>query len=100
MYLEKTQLTSYTPALARLLCFFFLMIRQPPRSTLFPYTTLFRSRREPLIPSVNREWLLIHAVTFGIMQWMTIRIFQATLLSYAFVFFQLGMVLQVIAGRF
>src|SRR5262249_62122186 len=25
--------------------FFFLMIRPPPRSTLFPYTTLFRSRR-------------------------------------------------------
>src|SRR5258707_14494302 len=25
-------------------CFFFLMIRRPPRSTLFPYTTLFRSR--------------------------------------------------------
>src|SRR5438045_6152718 len=24
-------------------CFFFFMIRQPPRSTLFPYTTLFRS---------------------------------------------------------
>src|SRR2546425_13379848 len=32
---------------APLLCvllFFFLMIRRPPRSTLFPYTTLFRSR--------------------------------------------------------
>src|SRR2546426_3179992 len=28
------------------LFFFFLMIRRPPRSTLFPYTTLFRSRRE------------------------------------------------------
>src|SRR6266699_4655044 len=28
-----------------LLLFFFLMIRRPPRSTLFPYTTLFRSRR-------------------------------------------------------
>src|SRR2546428_7854796 len=28
--------------------FFFLMIRRPPRSTLFPYTTLFRS---PLRPS-------------------------------------------------
>src|SRR2546422_5523832 len=29
--------------------FFFLMIRRPPRSTLFPYTTLFRSRgRRPL----------------------------------------------------
>src|SRR5688572_32587427 len=26
--------------------FFFLMIRRPPRSTLFPYTTLFRSRNE------------------------------------------------------
>src|SRR5256886_15039336 len=28
--------------------FFFLMIRRPPRSTLFPYTTLFRSRRRGL----------------------------------------------------
>src|SRR3989442_2704328 len=27
--------------------FFFLMIRRPPRSTLFPYTTLFRSRPGP-----------------------------------------------------
>src|SRR3989454_2686511 len=27
------------------MCFFFLMIRRPPRSTLFPYTTLFRSVR-------------------------------------------------------
>src|SRR5476651_2843598 len=27
--------------------FFFLMIRRPPRSTLFPYTTLFRSRINP-----------------------------------------------------
>src|SRR2546430_13050878 len=26
--------------------FFFLMIRRPPRSTLFPYTTLFRSKEE------------------------------------------------------
>src|SRR2546430_12698702 len=26
--------------------FFFLMIRRPPRSTLFPYTTLFRSEQE------------------------------------------------------
>src|SRR3712207_8602227 len=30
-------------SLASLACFF-LMIRRPPRSTLFPYTTLFRSR--------------------------------------------------------
>src|SRR5947209_18227281 len=27
--------------------FFFLMTRRPPRSTLFPYTTLFRSRSRP-----------------------------------------------------
>src|SRR2546430_8839505 len=30
--------------------FFFLMIRRPPRSTLFPYTTLFRSQRDRLGP--------------------------------------------------
>src|SRR5256885_13866732 len=30
--------------------FFFLMIRRPPRSTLFPYTTLFRSARKSLPP--------------------------------------------------
>src|SRR6516165_4970088 len=34
--------TAATPALSNSL--FFLMIRRPPRSTLFPYTTLFRSR--------------------------------------------------------
>src|SRR2546430_17457352 len=36
--------------------FFFLMIRRPPRSTLFPYTTLFRSMRGPRLsrtPSVK-----------------------------------------------
>src|SRR2546422_2967217 len=31
--------------------FFFLMIRRPPRSTLFPYTTLFRSHHER-----SRQW--------------------------------------------
>src|SRR6266576_6075316 len=34
--------------------FFFLMIRRPPRSTLFPYTTLFRSPR-PCAGSGNRR---------------------------------------------
>src|SRR2546430_11684560 len=41
--------------------FFFLMIRRPPRSTLFPYTTLFRSRtsweffkRSPPLWTCNR----------------------------------------------
>src|SRR3712207_7295091 len=37
---------SFEPdALAMKTVMFFLMIRRPPRSTLFPYTTLFRSRR-------------------------------------------------------
>src|SRR5688572_32557572 len=37
--------------------FFFLMIRRPPRSTLFPYTTLFRS--ESRWPSLRRNFQLI-----------------------------------------
>src|SRR6266571_995451 len=49
--LTSTACTSYLkkPNVSRKLCpyfvfrFFFLMIRRPPRSTLFPYTTLFRS---------------------------------------------------------
>src|SRR6266496_5354407 len=37
--------------------FFFLMIRRPPRSTLFPYTTLFRSRpwSAPRAPACTRH---------------------------------------------
>src|SRR2546425_4279731 len=34
----------YVFTLSFMLFFFFLMIRRPPRSTLFPYTTLFRSK--------------------------------------------------------
>src|SRR5260221_12817443 len=33
----------YSFSFIRVIVFFFLMIRRPPRSTLFPYTTLFRS---------------------------------------------------------
>src|SRR5438094_10504867 len=36
-------------------CFFFLMIRRPPRSTLFPYTTLFRSQ-QPLGVIAGEVW--------------------------------------------
>src|SRR6266853_6234716 len=35
--------------------FFFLMIRRPPRSTLFPYTTLFRSPRPAWAPPACRR---------------------------------------------
>src|SRR5258707_11389893 len=41
------------------LSFFFLMIRRPPRSTLFPYTTLFRSGSH--IAQVGRAGNLAHA---------------------------------------
>src|SRR5689334_23764762 len=41
------------------LLIFFLMIRRPPRSTLFPYTTLFRSVR-PDIKSGRIEFLVRH----------------------------------------
>src|ERR1035437_564340 len=36
------------------LLFFFLMIRRPPRSTLFPYTTLFRSEELMLFPFLEQ----------------------------------------------
>src|SRR5258705_2131370 len=37
------------------LLFFFLMIRRPPRSTLFPYTTLFRSRTPGSVETSEAE---------------------------------------------
>src|SRR5438552_19164781 len=38
--------------------FFFLMIRRPPRSTLFPYTTLFRSDAEGAVSKVIGNCLI------------------------------------------
>src|SRR5258707_7435727 len=45
--------------------FFFLMIRRPPRSTLFPYTTLFRSfgTMGPVLPQVKSGKVKALAVT-------------------------------------
>src|SRR2546426_4979213 len=43
-------------AFGLLFLFFFLMIRRPPRSTLFPYTTLFRSRGHPPRTERLRPW--------------------------------------------
>jgi drug/metabolite transporter (DMT)-like permease len=56
-------------------------------------------RRLPDDFRVHRKWLLVHSAVFLTMQLLTISIFQETLLAYAFVFFQLGMVLQVFVGR-
>src|SRR3712207_7083103 len=51
------------------LFFFFLMIRRPPRSTLFPYTTLFRSWRRDgegrRAPSVGQPVLRCAALRHG-----------------------------------
>src|SRR6267142_5649010 len=44
--------------------FFFLMIRRPPRSTLFPYTTLFRSAR-PCVPDFPNGHLPLPPECFG-----------------------------------
>src|SRR2546427_7011954 len=50
-----------TGPLSAFSAFFFLMIRRPPRSTLFPYTTLFRSRVR--VVDQHRERLsLVHPV--------------------------------------
>src|SRR5207248_9950324 len=42
--------------------FFFLIIRRPPRSTLFPYTTLFRSRGDACCNSSARRQRRIRAI--------------------------------------
>src|SRR5438477_3226951 len=36
-------------------CFFFLLIRRPPRSTLFPYTTLFRSQVDREVAHLRQD---------------------------------------------
>src|SRR5260370_8908899 len=49
--------------------FFFLMIRRPPRSTLFPYTTLFRSSTSPdgrgaiELAATSRQQLIARSLT-------------------------------------
>src|SRR5436309_11451598 len=48
---------------------FFLMIRRPPRSTLFPYTTLFRSQTKPRPTNVR---YVVVAVTALAAMWMYI----------------------------
>src|ERR1041384_8675706 len=56
------RLTPATFLSSCVLFFFFLMIRRPPRSTLFPYTTLFRSRADGTTsPEFDHMTLLVHA---------------------------------------
>src|SRR5258708_27593766 len=53
-----------SPTSTELLLFFFLMIRRPPRSTLFPYTTLFRSLHELARP-IRQELIVERGVAAG-----------------------------------
>src|SRR2546430_10902064 len=53
--------------IAALSLFFFLMIRRPPRSTLFPYTTLFRSVSVDR-PTGRGEHHASHAARLGALQ--------------------------------
>src|SRR5687768_17711272 len=45
--------------------FFFLMIRRPPRSTLFPYTTLFRSPQAPKLLTIRQGGRTVDVVAQG-----------------------------------
>src|SRR3712207_7585108 len=45
---------------------FFLMIRRPPRSTLFPYTTLFRSLRVPVRQNPRRSHVELKHLQLGV----------------------------------
>src|SRR2546426_11682644 len=53
---DVTSLPTYRSGQAPVLLFFFLMIRRPPRSTLFPYTTLFRSHAAAHLNSRASGW--------------------------------------------
>src|SRR2546430_10279202 len=53
------------------LLFFFLMIRRPPRSTLFPYTTLFRSWFGDAAPEPDRTALLQYTWLVALLSLMT-----------------------------
>src|SRR3712207_9412296 len=72
-------------------CFFFLMIRRPPRSTLFPYTTLFRS-------SVKDRYVEA-ARTLGAKDWK-ILLFVIIPLSLRAALLAFGLILAMAVGYF
>src|SRR4028118_2436578 len=55
----------YETVRCRFLLLFFLMIRRPPRSTLFPYTTLFRSDFEVVTQHGGRYGLRVAIKAFA-----------------------------------
>src|SRR5258708_10524497 len=64
--------------------FFFLMIRRPPRSTLFPYTTLFRSRFCRPASRAAAAWALWRAAAIRAADRKSTRLnFSHQIISYA-----------------
>src|SRR5688572_32515607 len=58
----------FVDTLCTMFIFFFLMIRRPPRSTLFPYTTLFRSADRADVRAVRRRRGLDDGVDIRLLQ--------------------------------
>src|SRR2546429_6522179 len=54
-FMRSLLVSAISTSISLTLKFFFLMIRRPPRSTLFPYTTLFRSDRAAAHPHQARQ---------------------------------------------
>src|SRR5258707_7498852 len=60
--------------------FFFLMIRRPPRSTLFPYTTLFRSGEAAAPPPLAEVALAVNA--FPVSHGNAVVLYSETIAAY------------------
>src|SRR6266403_945267 len=69
--------------LSSFLFFFFLMIRRPPRSTLFPYTTLFRSRWLGLPPMTRRVVKAVLWVAIGLLMIVFFGVWKSSALAIA-----------------
>src|SRR5260221_14695066 len=78
-------LSSQVLGFPRCFLFFFLMIRRPPRSTLFPYTTLFRSPDSPCMTSTSCEpRTRVHLIGTGARDRKSTRLNSShTVISYA-----------------
>src|SRR3712207_9590542 len=57
----------------RTLVFFFLMIRRPPRSTLFPFTTRFRSDRDVRFSTYAAWWIRSAMQDYILRNWSVVR---------------------------
>src|SRR5260370_36078270 len=73
---QSRRLSSARGAVHSLILFFFLMIRRPPRSTLFPYTTLFRSLIKLRASQAGRLACFINRAGEPLGKWKRLRFFR------------------------